>query len=112
MIKPDFAKWGQSLEEVRQLAITAEHERSRERFQALYMIGCAAKSATEWAREIERQPRTVLGWVHRYNAEGAEGVAYQHSGGHSRLLNETEQAQLVETVRTSTPVVHELPGYG
>jgi transposase len=112
MIKADFAKWGQRLDEIRQLAITTEHERSRERFQALYMIGCGAKSASEWAQEIQRQPRTVLGWLHRYNAVGPEGVQYQHSGGRSRLLNETAQAHLVETVQTGTPVMHELPGYG
>jgi hypothetical protein len=112
MIKVEFAQWGQSLDEIRQLAITAEHERSRERFQALYMMGSGAKSASEWAQEIQRQPRTVLGWLHRYNAVGPEGVPYQHSGGRRRLLNETEQTQLVETVLTSTPVVHKLPGYG
>ena len=39
MIRPDFEKWDQDCETVRVLGIEADHRRSRERFQALYMIG-------------------------------------------------------------------------
>jgi transposase len=112
MIKPDFAKWGQSLDEMRRLAIEGEHERSRERFQALYAIGSGAASASEWAQVIERQPRTVLSWVHTYNQQGVCGVRYEHSGGRQPSLAPSEQSQLVETVLTSIPAVQELPGYG
>lgn len=112
MIKPDFAKWGQSLDEMRRLAIEAEHERSRERFQALYAIGSGETTATEWSQVIERQARTVLGWVHNYNQQGVAGVLYQHCGGRHQSLAPNQQSQLVETVLTSTPAVHELPGYG
>ena len=67
MISPDFVKWKQTVEEVRRLGIEAEHERSRERFQALYMIGSGKSNATQWAKEINRKDRTVMDWVHRYN---------------------------------------------
>ncbi|MCB9433912.1 MAG: hypothetical protein H6668_18235 [Ardenticatenaceae bacterium] len=50
--------------------MTAEHPRSRERFQALYEIGSQHTNATQWARAIGRDDQTVMGWVHRYNAEG------------------------------------------
>jgi transposase len=112
MIQPDVAKWGQTPDDLRQLAISASHERSRERYQALYEIGCGAMNASEWAGVMQRQPRTVLGWVHNYNQAGPAGVLYRHSGGRSKRLTENEQAQLIETVLTSTPAVHELPGYG
>jgi transposase len=86
MVRPDFAKWGQSPEEMRRLAIEADHPRSRERFHSLYMIGSGQKSATQWATETQRQPRTVLNWVHLYNEQGPDGLFYQASGGRSPFL--------------------------
>jgi hypothetical protein len=45
MVRPDFEKWSQSAEDIRRLSIEAEHPRSRERFQALYMIGSGQENA-------------------------------------------------------------------
>lgn len=112
MIQPDFAKWGQTADDLRQLALSATHVRSRERYQALYEIGRGTMNASEWAGVIQRQARTVLSWVHDYNQAGAAGVLYHHSGGRPQCLTEREQPQVVEAVLTSTPAVHELPGYG
>jgi transposase len=81
MLRPDYAKWNQSLDELRQLSLEAAHERSRERYQALYMVGSGAYNATAWAKVIGRENETVQGWIHRYNAGGAAAVAYRHSGG-------------------------------
>jgi transposase len=86
MLRPDFAKWSQSPEDVRRLSLEAEHARSRERFQALYMIGSGQYSATQWAHQLGRQDETVIGWVHRYNSAGPTSVYYQHSGGRSPFL--------------------------
>ncbi len=61
MVRPDFEKWHQSAEDIRRLSIEAEHPRSRERFQALYMIGTGQKSPSQWAKQIKRQKQTVLG---------------------------------------------------
>ena len=91
MIRPNFEKWGQTAEDMRRLSITAEHRRSRERFQALYMIGSKQKSASQWAKEIKRQKQTVLGWVHDYNEDGPDSIPYQHSGGRQSNLNEAEK---------------------
>jgi hypothetical protein len=81
MVRPELAKWGQTVEDVRQLAVEAAHVRTRERFQALYMIGSERTNATLWAAVIGRNDETVLGWVHTYNARGPDGLRYQRSGG-------------------------------
>lgn len=86
MIKPDFGKWQQSLADMRRLMVEAKHERSRERFQALYMIGSGQSNATRWAQLIKRNERTVMTWVHLYNRAGPAGLHYQHSGGRSPFL--------------------------
>jgi transposase len=91
MVRPDFEKWDQKAEDIRRLAIGAEHPRSRERFQALYMIGSEQKNASQWAKTINRQKQTVLGWVHDYNEGGPERLHYQHSGGRAPKLSEAKK---------------------
>lgn len=91
MVRPDFQKWAQSIEEIRRLSVEAEHQRSRERFQALYIIGSSQNNASQWAEKIKRRPQTVLDWVHRYNRYGPTGIDYQHSGGRQAKLSEAEK---------------------
>lgn len=86
MLRPDFDKWGQTAEDIRQLSIQAAHPRSRERFQALYMIGTGQTNATRWAKQIGRDDQTVMGWIHDYNAEGPDALLYRHTGGHPPFL--------------------------
>ncbi len=86
MIRPDFAKWGQTAAEIYQLSLKAAHARTRERFQALYMIGTQQINATEWAKQINRRNQTVMDWVHKYNQQGPESLNYQRTGGVSPLL--------------------------
>ena len=86
MLHPDFNKWGQTAEDIRHLSIHAAHPRSRERFQALYMIGTGQTNATRWAKEIKRDDQTVMGWKHVYNADGPEALLYKRTGGHPPFL--------------------------
>ena len=86
MLRPDYTKWNQNLEELLQLSMEANNPRSRERYLALYMIGSGQSNATRWAAQIGRENQTVMGWVQRYNAAGPEGVAYQHTGGRTPFL--------------------------
>jgi transposase len=86
MIRPDFAKWGQTPEEIYQLSLKAAHARSRERFQALYMIGTQPINATEWAKQIGRRNQTVMDWVHKYNEQGPQILHYQRTGGPTPLF--------------------------
>lgn len=94
MIQPDFAKWNQTAEDIRRLSIEAPHMRTRERFQALYMIGTGQKNATEWAAEIKRKNQTVHDWVHRYNASGPVSLHYQRTGGRSPFSCEASKKRL------------------
>ena len=86
MIKPDLAKWGQTLPDLQRLMVEAAHQRSRERFQALYMIASQHSNASAWARQIGRQAQTVIGWVHDYNRAGPPALDYQRSGGRPPFL--------------------------
>ena len=86
MVRPDFAKWGQDAETIRHLALMTEHLRTRERFLALYMIGTGRMNASQWDQKIGCQPHTVLGWVHRYNAEGPASLYYRRTGGRRPLF--------------------------
>ena len=91
MLRPDFKKWGQTAEEMRQLSIKANHPRSRERYQALYLIGTGQTNASRWAKEIKRDDQTVMGWIHRYNNEGPAALLYQRTGGHPPFLARQRQ---------------------
>ncbi len=86
MIKVEMAKWRQTLEDLRLASLDAAHPRSRERFQALYLIASGQFNATTCAAHIGRQDETVLGWVHRYNEHGPDALAYRRTGGRAPLL--------------------------
>jgi transposase len=86
MIAVEMAKWQQTLEDLRRAALHAAHPRSRERFQALYLIASGQFNATTCAAHIGRQDETVLNWVHRYNRHGPQALTYRRSGGRSPLL--------------------------
>jgi hypothetical protein len=88
MIRPDFGKWGQNAPEILKLSLEAEHKRTRERYQALYMIGTEQTNATQWAQQLGRQDVTVMNWVHKYNEHGPDGIEYRHSGGQPPFLSE------------------------
>lgn len=112
MVRPDPTKWGQTLSDLRQLSVDAAHARSRERFQALYIIGSGQQNASQWAAEIGRSVDTVLSWVHRYNAAGPAVVVYRRTGGRAPRVGADDAAHLVSTVEESEPADHGLPGYG
>ena len=86
MLKVEIAKWQQTVEDLRRASLNAAHPRSRERFQALYLIASGQFNATTCAAHIGRQDETVLRWVHRYNRHGPDALLYRHTGGPSPLL--------------------------
>src|SRR5215813_10494497 len=86
MVHVDLAKWGQSLEDLRRASVPTTHRRSRERFQALYLIASGHFNATTCAAHIGRQDETVLGWVHRYDEHGPDALTYRRTGGRAPFL--------------------------
>lgn len=93
MVRPDFAKWDQTIETIRRLGLEAEHKRTRERFMALYMISTEQSNATRWAQETGRNPRTVMDWVHLYNYQGPTVLTFQHSGGRTPLFAQKKSSR-------------------
>src|SRR4051812_35608027 len=81
MIKVEMAKWGQTVEDLRLASLSQPSPRSRERFQALYLIASGQFNATPCAGHTGRQDETVLRWVPRYTRHGPDALAYRHSGG-------------------------------
>jgi transposase len=60
--------------------VSSPHERTRERFLALYEMTAGA-SATGVAVRIGRHPQSVMQWVHAYNTGGPGAVVYRRTGG-------------------------------
>ena len=102
MVRVDCAKWRQTPEDLRRASLEAPHARSRERFQALYLIASGQFNATACAAHIGRQDETVLGWVHRYNRRGPDALAYRRSGGRAPLLRRRRSSRSSASSRTAS----------
>ena len=81
MLSVDHARWGQTPEDLRRLAMSAPHQRTRERFLALDDITQASRGATRVALRAGRHPQTIMGWLHAYNAHGPDALVYRRTGG-------------------------------
>jgi transposase len=93
----------QTPEDLRRASLHAPHARTRERFQALYLIASAAYNATSCAAHIGRHDETVLAWVHRYNEHGPDALSYRRTGGHSPLLPHHRPNSSLISLRRPTP---------
>ena len=80
MLRVDHQRWGQTVADLRHLALSAAHPRSRERFLALHEIA-QGSCATAVAGRSGRRAQTVMGWLHVYNEHGPEALSYQRTGG-------------------------------
>ena len=85
MLRVDCARWGGTAEDLRHLALSAPHARTRERALALYEI-TQGSCATRVAARTGRHPQTVMGWVHAYNAQGPNTLAFRRTGGRRPLF--------------------------
>jgi transposase len=103
MVRVEMAKWGQTLEDLRRASVEATHRRSRERFQALYLIASGQCNATTCAAHIGRHDETVLGWVHRYNEHGPGALTYRRTGGRAPLLTRPKPSRSPKSSRTAPP---------
>jgi hypothetical protein len=103
MLRVEMDKWGQTVEDLRLASLQAAHRRSRERFQALYLIASGRFSATTCAAHIGRQDETVLGWVHRYNEHGPDALTYRRTGGRAPFLTSPSPSRSRRSSRTVPP---------
>ena len=74
MLRVDHARWDQTPADLRELAMSASHPRTRERFLALYEI-TQESCATRVAAQARRHPQTVMEWLHFYNTRGPEAIS-------------------------------------
>ena len=80
VLRVDSARWGKTPEDLRQLALSAPHARTRERALALFDI-TQHRCATQVAGRTGRRAHTVMDWVHAYNAQGPDALTFRRTGG-------------------------------
>jgi hypothetical protein len=80
VLRVDYARWGQTPEDLRHLALSAPHARTRERALALFDI-TQHRCATQVALRTGRRAHTVMDWVHAYNQDGPDALAFRRTGG-------------------------------
>ncbi len=100
MLSINTAKWGETPEKLREFALQENHSRTRERLMALYEI-TQGKSATKVAQSSNRNPQTVMSWVHQYNNFGLQSLRFKHTGGHPPILPPKVEDALNDTIRSA-----------
>ena len=106
MLRVDHERWNQTQAELRRRALTATHDRSRERFLALHEIAQGA-CATEVAARTGRHAQTVMDWVHTYNEHGPEALAYRRTGGRPPFAPASRQPLASKSApRSKRPPAH------
>jgi hypothetical protein len=81
VLRVDHRRWDQTIADLRHLALSAAHPRSRERLLALHGIA-QGRCATAVAERTRRRAQTVMGWLHAYNEHGPGALTCQRTGGH------------------------------
>src|SRR3954469_13893826 len=99
MLRVDYARWGQTPEDLRHLALSAPHARTRERALARFDI-TQHSCATQVAVRTGRRAHTVIGWVHAYNAQGPDALAFRRTGGRRPFFARTPKPT---AARSSAP---------
>ena len=98
VLRVDYARWGQTPEDLRHLALSAPHARTRERALALFDI-TQHRCATQVAKRTGRRAHTVMDWVHAYNAQGPDTLAFRRTGGRPPFARRSQR----RFVRPSAP---------
>ena len=98
MLRVDYARWGQTAEDLRHLALSAPHARTRERALALFDI-TQHRCASQVAACTGRHPQTVMDWVHAYNERGPDALVFRRTGGRPPFARRSQR----RFVRPSAP---------
>jgi hypothetical protein len=100
VLRVDYGHWGQTPADLRHLALSALHPRSRERFLALHDIA-QGSCATEVAERTDRRPHTVMDWLHTYNEHGPEALMYRRTGGRPPFVQRSRRPSTKQSVPLS-----------
>ena len=100
MLRVDYARWGQTPEDLRHLAVSAPHARTRERALALFDI-TQHSCATQVAMRTGRRAHTVMDWVHASNQGGPDALAFRRTGGRRPFFARTAEPT---SARRSAPL--------
>lgn len=73
-------RWQMDLRAVRERADRAPTPRERERWHALWLLGCGW-SAVQVAEALERDPHTSGDWLGDCERMGPAGMAFEQTGG-------------------------------
>ena len=60
MVRVDVARWGQTVDDLRSASLCAPHKRTRERFQALWLIASGQFDATTCAIDVVMAASNVM----------------------------------------------------
>src|SRR5919107_2706982 len=85
VLRVDYARWGQTPEDLRHLALNAPHARTRERALALFDI-TQHRCATQVALRTGRRAHTGMDWVHAYIQGGPAALTFRRTGGSPPLF--------------------------
>ena len=102
MLSVEHARWSQTPEDLRRLAMSASHPRTRERFLALHEIARAI-CATRVAVRAGGHPQTVMGWLHAYNAHGPGALGDRRTGGRPPFVPGSRPASVRPSAPPSAP---------
>ena len=111
MLRVDYARWGQTPEDLRHLAVSAPHARTRERALALFDI-TQHSCASQVAGRTGRRAHTVLGWVHAYNQGGSDALVFRRTGGRRPFLPAPPSRTRRDDPRHSAHGRHAAPNRG
>src|SRR4051812_34590769 len=80
VLRVDLARWGQTPEDLRHLALSAPHAGTLDRPLARFAITHHG-SPTQVPGRTGRRAHTVMEWVHAYNQGGPDALAFRRTGG-------------------------------
>jgi transposase len=94
--------------ELRLMAAKCRDAAQLRRLLALALV-LEGRSRTEAAEQSGMQRQTLRDWIHRYNAEGVEGLKSRKSPGAAPLLTAVQRAELKALVVAGPdPAVHQV----
>ncbi|MBK7203193.1 helix-turn-helix domain-containing protein [Candidatus Amarolinea dominans] len=72
--------WQLDMNQVRDRVYWAPTPRERERWHALWLLACGW-SAEQVAEALERDARTIAGWLTNFRQKGPQGMTFEQTGG-------------------------------